>query len=275
MHLPEPRLRDLPGGFAVRAARRAGLFVTSIPGRTQRPIVNPAFHLAPGELRAELVRLADAPVPLSRPVIVLSGWRSPAMVSRALVDRLCMLTSRRTHDFLPFWYPFKGNLEAVAHRVRAALQARFSGPAPAEVDIVAHSMGGLVARVIAADETASFRIARLFTLGTPHRGAKLARGITIDAAGRAMRPGSDFLAELDHRLAHARFELVPYAHLFDRWVGARNSAPPGQTPIWTGGTRFFSHFSITEDRLVLCDIARRLRAETPLARPEQPEPPRD
>lgn len=276
MPLPEPRLRDLPGNLAVRLARRAGLLVTSIPGRLMHPVANPAFSLSKSELRAELARLAGNPVPLARPVIVLSGWRSPAMVSRAIVDRLCHLTSQRHNDFLPFWYPLKGDIEAVATHVREALAKRLTrlgGSPPGEIDIVAHSMGGLVARLIAADENHTPRIARLFTLGTPHRGARLASGITIDAAGRAMRPGSAFLASLDERLTHARFELFPYAHLRDRWVGARHSAPPERTPIWTGGTRFFSHFSVTEDRLILADIARRLRGEPALAHPDQPEPP--
>lgn len=278
MTLPEPRVSDLPGNLAVRLARRAGLLVTSIPGRLPHRVTNPGFHLSREALGEEMRRLRESPQPLARPVVVLSGWRSPAMVSRAIVDRLCLLTSGQFKDFLPFWYPLKGDIDAVAEHVRNALAARLARNAGAqvtEVDVVAHSMGGLVARLIAADETHTPRIVRLFTLGTPHRGARLAQGVTIDSAGRAMRPGSEFLASLDERLAHAKFELVPYAHLRDRWVGARNSAPHGRTPVWTGGTRFFSHFSVTEDRLILADIARRLRGEVPLAAIDQPEPPTD
>jgi hypothetical protein len=165
------------------------------------------------------------------------------------------------------------------------------------VDVVAVSMGGLVARTAWAEPTEVGRnlgvrlnIKTLYTLGTPHRGAKIARWIHIDDAARQMIPGSDFLATmaqaspgigLDGEAAGAdsgggeggSYTIVPYATLRDSWVGAGNSAPEGQEPIWVPGRILLSHQLITLDRRILADLGRRLRGEAPLAGPSVP--PRD
>ena len=85
-----------------------------------------------------------------------------------------------------------------------------------------------------------------------------------------MPPGAVFLASLDQAPADHEIELVAYAHLNDLLVGARNTAPPDQDPIWSSGTAVFSHFTITTNRRILIDLARRLRGETPIATPSPP-----
>jgi pimeloyl-ACP methyl ester carboxylesterase len=65
-----------------------------------------------------------------------------------------------------------------------------------KVIIIAHSMGGLVARAWRARLGGQSQLARLVTIATPHRGSQLARA----AAGRCaaeMIPGSDWLARLE------------------------------------------------------------------------------
>jgi pimeloyl-ACP methyl ester carboxylesterase len=65
----------------------------------------------------------------------------------------------------------------------------------ATVDVVAHSMGGLVARLAVQDPTTSARIATLITLGTPHLGTYAARfGGTQNLLD--LRPGSAVMTEL-------------------------------------------------------------------------------
>ena len=64
------------------------------------------------------------------------------------------------------------------------------------VIIVAHSMGGLVARAWYARLRGHLQAARIVTIGTPHRGSQLARA----AAGRCaaeMIPGGEWLARLE------------------------------------------------------------------------------
>ena len=151
-----------------------------------------------------------------------------------------------------------------------------------EVDVVAISMGGLVARTAFADPTEVGRelgvrlnINTLYTLGTPHRGAKLAKWIRLDDASAQMKPGSDFLADLDDATLGEEHDLtiVPYATLRDTWVGASNSAPTGQDPIWVPGRLVLSHHLLTLDKRIQADLGRRLRGEEPLG--TRSAPPRD
>jgi hypothetical protein len=232
---------------------------------------NPDFDISRPRLRKAWAQMAAHPRPLDRPVVILSGWRS--VTPAALVRNLCELTSRRRSDFLSISYPLTGDLDRAVGVAMKVIGARF--PDAAELDVVGISMGGLVARAAAARKDGPrLAIKRLFTLATPHRGAKLANRIRVDEAGRCMRPGSDYLCRLDEELLHAEYELVCYARLGDGMVGARNAAPPGREPIWVPSALVFSHLTISGDRAIAADIARRLRGEEPLGREGAP-PPRD
>ena len=83
---------------------------------------------------------------------------------------------------------FAGQLAARIDAVRAATGAE-------RVTLIAHSMGGLVARAYLRRFGAA-RVAQLITIGTPHHGSMLAWTF----AGRClaqMRPGSRWLAEIN------------------------------------------------------------------------------
>lgn len=232
---------------------------------------NPAITMERDELDAEWERLTANPVGLERPVVVFGGWHAlPSMADRAL-SRLCDATSQDEDDFLNVSFPLTISIGAAADHAVRRVDRRWpsdSDTETVEVDVVAVSMGGLVAREAALREPIRggprkrLKIRRLYTLATPHRGAGLARYIYIDPASRDMRPGSKYLQELDTR--EIGYEIVPYAHLNDTWVGATRAAPPGRHALWTRGTLLISHFTVTINRLVLADIARRLRGEEPI-----------
>ncbi|MEM7622789.1 MAG: hypothetical protein AAF235_06250, partial [Planctomycetota bacterium] len=143
-----------------------------------------------------------------------------------------------------------------------------------EVDLVGISMGGLVARALASEAFGSppLNATRVFTLASPHGGAKLADKIALDPAAMAMREGSEMLARLDGAWHDRGYDLVPYAVLNDTLVGATRTAPPGMDPVWTPGTHVLSHFTVSETPGIIGDIARRLRNEPPLAGPASPVP---
>jgi pimeloyl-ACP methyl ester carboxylesterase len=72
-------------------------------------------------------------------------------------------------------------------------------PHDAQVDIVAHSMGGLAVRLALEDEKTRARVATLVTMATPHAGSHLARyGAMPNSLD--LRPGSDVLARLARQL---------------------------------------------------------------------------
>ncbi|TVQ30881.1 MAG: hypothetical protein EA376_11495 [Phycisphaeraceae bacterium] len=155
------------------------------------------------------------------------------------------------------------------------MEARWPSSDPewtTEVDVVAVSMGGLVARLGATEAFAEgeegrkrLRIRRLFTMATPHRGAALADLLALDSAASDMKRDSLLLRALDEALPSSEYEIIPYARTRDWTVGASRAAPPDCEPIWVDGPAFLSHATIAMDGRILIDIARRLRGEWPLA----------
>ncbi len=110
------------------------------------------------------------------------------------------------------------------------------------------------------------RIARLFTISSPHRGANLAPLVFFDPLTIDMRHDSPFLAKLDTALPDAGYEIYAYVRLNDELVGEENAAPPGMKAWWVQNQPFqFSHMNCGRDERILADIARRLRGEKPYA----------
>jgi pimeloyl-ACP methyl ester carboxylesterase len=194
-----------------------------------------------------------------------------------MASLLRSVTSQKESDFLSVAYPGASDIHHATRLTMTRVTERWPG-ASERIDVVGISMGGLVARLAAAcpnNGTPPLKIARLFTLATPHRGAILARYIAIDRAARQMRPGSAFLDDLEKACVSADYELFCYTQLRDWWVGATRAAPPGRFPFWidtrSASQHVLSHFLINTNLAVLRDIARRLRGEEPVARqPTQP-----
>ncbi|UCG21941.1 MAG: hypothetical protein JSU80_05035 [Deltaproteobacteria bacterium] len=65
-----------------------------------------------------------------------------------------------------------------------------------KVDLVGQSMGGLVIRSYLAEDSGRAKIRRVVTLGSPHRGSKLAV-FGLGQAAKEMVPGSAFLESLN------------------------------------------------------------------------------
>lgn len=256
-----------------------------------RSTINTDFPLTRREALAEHARLRASPARLERPVLILGGWRAPRLSAFGLERTLKPLTSGRDEDFLTVTYPLAGSVESAWSRAESALLDRFGPEGPglgSPIDVVGISMGGLVAKLAAMEPEhrralgfgrsgeRRLHVHRLFTLATPHQGARLARVFRFDDATRLMRPGSAPLAALNRSPAAQR--LVPYVLLGDWWVGTPRTAPEGQVPIWiagqTLGERALAHFLINRNPAIIADVARRLRGEEPLGRVGGPPPTR-
>lgn len=66
-----------------------------------------------------------------------------------------------------------------------------------EVDMIAHSMGGLVARWYVEELGGSENVNKLITLATPHRGTEMASLVFWTSGGGDMLPDSEFLEKLN------------------------------------------------------------------------------
>lgn len=240
--------------------------------------------LTPRQVKAEWARMRSNPVAIERPVLVPSGWRAWNAMPRGIVKALHELTGSPRDQllFLGQAFPTVSTIDEAARRLIRAAASAWPSEDPGttiELDVVAVSMGGLVARLAALppdvrepfgipSDLPRLNIKRLFTLATPHRGASFARIVALDPAARDMKPGSAFLRNLDSAETTPRsYEMVCYARLRDAWVGAGNTAPTAHDPICVPTpVHSMAHLLISRDRRILLDIARRLRGEEPLAR---------
>ena len=217
--------------------------------------------------------MREHPRPLQRPLIVAGGIGDPGFVAPWVARTLGRVAEPQDTVISVSFFGFGTSTfdecrDRLIEAVEEAMPGSDSG-STVEVDVVGISMGGLVARYAACPRTDGGKrliIRRLFTISSPHRGARLANLPTFDARKIDMRPGSDFLETLDAELAGSNYELFPYTRLGDLIVGSANTAPPGQTPWWVSTPPFsFGHLGAAYDRRIMADIALRLRGEPPLA----------
>ena len=244
--------------------------------------INPSFPITRQDASRDLDRMRASPQPIERPLVVLGGFLDPGLASGGVIRavrpaldggpiiRVTFATSRHFAECR------ERVLAAVLEVLPERTEVEPGRYETIEVDVIANSMGGLVARYAAIwpdapdaiDSTHAdtrVRIARLFTISSPHRGAARANPRSISALERDMVTGSAFLAALDEALAEADYELVCYVRLGDVIVGRHNAAPAGTIPHWVAEPPLeAAHLFASYDRRILADIARRLRGEEPL-----------
>lgn len=94
------------------------------------------------------------------------------------------------------------SIEVLGTVLADTLEAAAARAPRGELDVVAHSLGGLVARAALLElerRGAAARVRTLVTLGTPHAGSHLARYANT-VTTRDLRPGSPLLSRLDAQL---------------------------------------------------------------------------
>jgi pimeloyl-ACP methyl ester carboxylesterase len=126
------------------------------------------------------------------------------------------------------------------------------------VDVVAHSLGGVVVRYYVERLGGNKRVGRIVTIGSPHRGTAVARwGIGMPAALES-RIGSDFYAELGPVVARDGMSITSVWSRADAIIEPPESA--SVAPV--GDDRVFDdlgHLSLLLSPRVLDTVAERLK----------------
>ncbi|MEK9518936.1 alpha/beta fold hydrolase [Streptomyces venezuelae] len=166
--------------------------------------------LYPSGIVAE--RLAPTPEPSPtagrRPVLLVHGLvdnRSVFVVLRRSLTRHgrdCV----ESLNYSPLTCDLRAAAEVLGRRVDE-IRARTGH---AEVDIVGHSLGGLIARYYVQRLDGDTRVRTLVTLGTPHSGTTVAPLADAHPLVRQMRPGSDVLRELAEPSRGCRTRFVSF-----------------------------------------------------------------
>ncbi len=127
------------------------------------------------------------------PVLLVHGILCNGAIWRPLQRRLSTAGFNRVEaiDLQPLLADIETHAQSVVKALRA-MQDRCDGE---RIVIVAHSMGGLVARA-ALRAAGPALIARIITLGTPHHGTAIACRLPF-APTRQMCPGSPWLQRLN------------------------------------------------------------------------------
>lgn len=181
--------------------------------------------------RANQVEVVDPSVPLAeglRPVLLVPGWFDTGNRMEPLAARLRQEGwDSASVKVVTFDDPVGSNIDhatEIALAVEELLLAN-RGRAPREVDVVAHSMGGLAARWY-LQNGGDARVRRFVTFGSPHRGT-LASLVAWGEGGTEMRPDSEFLAELDSVLPEGVEGLTIRTELETHIVPQENATLPG------------------------------------------------
>ena len=104
------------------------------------------------------------------------------------------------------------SLDAAAEKLAVAIEAiaKANALAPdAKIDIVAHSMGGLVVRLAMLDPRVASRVHTVVTLATPHHGTHAARFLATPRA-LDLRPGSPILERIADQVPWKDSRLVAF-----------------------------------------------------------------
>ena len=254
------------------------LAACALAGCAAGELVNPSFPLSVEDARDAAREMTENPKPLTRPVVVLGGFVDPGIIAGHLASWIKKATG--DSRIIAVSFALAGDFDACRGDLIREVEAAFPCDDPAwttEVDVVAVSMGGLVARYATLPpggrpDAKRLRIARLFTLSTPHRGARMATWPTLSRLQTEMRPDSAFMARMRVERQGARYTLYPYVRLGDTIVGEANSAPHGRVPWWLPNrTGEGAHLMAYGDPRLLAEIARRLRGEQPFTT-EPPAP---
>jgi triacylglycerol esterase/lipase EstA (alpha/beta hydrolase family) len=198
----------------------------------------------------------------SPPVLLLHGYGCNSGYWAHLVP---LLDAARISHATVDLEPVTGDIDGYVALVEQAVQDLCARTGAAKVAIVAHSMGGLVARAWMRRHGTA-RVARVITLGTPHHGTSLASfGVGTNAAQmrrarvEGQSPESAWLRELAAGESEATRALITsiYTHHDNIISPQTSSVLPGARNIEFGG---IGHVALGGNPLILAQVMRELGA---------------
>jgi triacylglycerol lipase len=161
------------------------------------------------------------PAPAEQPVVLVHG----VLVNDGVWFSVRRFLARRgvTAVYTINYGPPLADIESFAEQLNSKIEEARSATGADRVVIVAHSMGGLVARAYLR-RFSSERVAKLITIGTPHHGSILAFTFPGRSLGQ-MHPGNPWLAELNrNEEAPAPVPIISIWSRHDSMVAPQASA---------------------------------------------------
>jgi pimeloyl-ACP methyl ester carboxylesterase len=154
---------------------------------------------------AEAHRLPTQPKP---PVVLLHGFIDNRSVF-VLLRRSLAQHGRQQIESLNY-SPLTCDIRTAAELLGRHIEEICERTGQQEVDIVGHSLGGLIARYYVQRLGGDVHVRTLVTLGTPHSGTRVAPLMDAHPIVRQMRPGSTVLEELREPAPACRTRFVSF-----------------------------------------------------------------
>ncbi len=172
-------VRSVPVGLWLRESRA---FISAYLSMPVDPL-HGVFTANPYAARAE---------PAGAAVVLVHGWFCNGSVWRPILPAL--RAAGVAAPLVVRLAPVLGDLDRMAQQLATSIERAFPA-SDKPVCLVAHSMGGLVARRYLQRYGAARQVTGLLTIGSPHHGSRVARW-GIGRAARQMRTDSPWLRSL-------------------------------------------------------------------------------
>ncbi|MEV7240193.1 alpha/beta fold hydrolase [Streptomyces sp. NPDC093248] len=150
-------------------------------------------------------RLPDRPGP---PVVLLHGFIDNRSVF-VLLRRSLARSGRQRVESLNY-SPLTCDIRIAAELLGRHVEEICERTGSTQVDIVGHSLGGLIARYYTQCLGGDLRVRTLVTLGTPHSGTRAVPLASAHPIVRQMRPGSEVIEELTRPAPGCRTRFVSF-----------------------------------------------------------------
>ncbi|MYR42831.1 alpha/beta fold hydrolase [Streptomyces sp. SID5910] len=157
---------------------------------------------------------AKLPAPASPPVVLLHGFIDNRSVF-LLLRRSLAQHGRQQVESLNY-SPLTCDIRCAAELLGRHIEEICERTGSDRVDVVGHSLGGLIARYYVQRLGGDLRVRTLVTLGTPHAGTRVVPLANAHPIVRQMRPGSAVLEELARPAPGCRTQFVSFWSDLDR-----------------------------------------------------------
>ncbi|QES49736.1 lipase [Streptomyces venezuelae] len=156
------------------------------------------------------------------PVLLLHGFGDNRSVFVLLRRALGADGRRRVEAYN--YSPFTCDLRAAARLLGRRVEELCARTGQERLDLVGHSLGGLVARYYVQRLGGDARVRTLVTLGTPHSGTTVVPFMDAHPVVRQMRPDSEVMAELAAPAPGCRTRFVAFWSEFDALMAPVHAA---------------------------------------------------
>ncbi|MEU7280277.1 alpha/beta fold hydrolase [Streptomyces sp. NPDC045431] len=218
-----------------------------------------------------------APERRRRVPVTAVGGRPPVVLLHGFIDnrsvfvllRRSLVRSGRPPQHLESlnYSPLTCDLRTAAALLGRHVEDLCSRTGHPEVDVVGHSLGGLIARYYVQRLGGDRRVRTLVTLGTPHAGTTFAPLAGAHPLVRQMRPGSSVLRELSEPAPQCRTRFVSFWSDLDQAMVPAETACLRHPDLIAENVRVtgVGHLALPVHPAVAAAVRRVLESEEPTA----------